>query len=157
VIEFMNGPGAAIGRTVTGLLCELKRAVEGDRWWPTDEVIRIRAAHATLLLQLSRLDSPAQARLWNVIDSPELDDTFLGWLHLVLFGWGPSHEGRQELLTLACVRKVHGDKKEPRAFVFPLLVVGADYGNIGINLGSPEGRVLETLRDAVTSRYERGG
>lgn len=158
VIEFMNEYGPCIGRLVKGLLCDLDDACSGrSAWWPTDEAIRIRAAHATLLLQLSALKAEEQAHLLYIVSNLRDDDVFLGWLHLVLFGWGPSREGREELLTLAHVRRVHGDMSTPRAYVFPLLVPGEDYGNIGITKESPEGRVLKKLRDEVTSRYVEGG
>ncbi len=158
VIEFTNEYGPCIGRLVKGLLCDLDDACSGrSTWWPTDEAIRIRAAHATLLLQLSALKAEEQAHLLCIVSNLRDDDVFLGWLHLVLFGWGPSREGRQDRLALAHVRRVHGDMSTPRAYVFPLLVPGEDYGNIGIHKGGPQSEVLRKLRDAVTSRYGKGG
>jgi len=155
VIKFMNKYGGTIGGVVEALLCRLQQPPTA--WLPTQKADEVREAHATLLLQLSALKAEEQAHLLYIVSNLRDDDVFLGWLHLVLFGWGPSREGRQELLTLAHVRKVHGDMSTPRAYVFPLLVVGEGYGNIGIHKGGPQSEVLRKLRDAVTSRYRKGG
>ena len=157
VREFWNEHGAAMASTTEGLLCELKEAGKGHVWWPTDQAIGVRAAHATLLLRLSAQEAEKQEHLLYVVRKLMPDDAFLKELHLVLFGWGPSREEREGLLTLAHVRRVHGDMSTPRAYVFPLLVPGEDYGNIGIHKGGPQGEVLRELRDTVTSRYKQGG